>query len=142
MIDGRDSYLVDKDGLRRQDVSALSGNPFNEFYNRLRTLREYHRKHPDEVATPLSVQVAAYAKVGTAAGGAVDDETLLASFTDEESQGRFLDLHAIFEKYLNLKGVKEATTEEGKELDYYSYLKKFDQLFDIKKDTKSTAAYR
>jgi splicing factor 3A subunit 3 len=47
----------DKDGLRRQDITAIANSPFNEFYNRLRTLRDYHRKHPDDVAVPLSVQV-------------------------------------------------------------------------------------
>lgn len=30
----------------------------------------------------------------------------MVEFTDEESYGRFLDMHTIFDKYLNVKGVK------------------------------------
>lgn len=107
----------DKDGMRRQDITALSNSPFNEFYIRLRVLREYYRKHPDEVSVPLSVQVAAYTKMGTGE----NEEDLLATFTDEEGQGRYLDFHAIYEKYVNLKGVKQT--------DYYSFLKVCDIQF-------------
>lgn len=111
----------DKDGLRRQDIAALSNSPFNEFYHRLRNLRVYYQKHPEDVnSVPLSVQVAAYAKMGE--GG---DEDTLVAFSDEESQGRYLDLHAIYEKYLNLKGIRR--------IDYFTFLKNFDQLFDIPK---------
>lgn len=81
----------DKDSLRRLDISALSTNPFNEFYARLRSLREYYRKHPEEVSVPLSVQVAALSRLGDS-GNPDDDEHLLVAFSDEEAQGKVLVL--------------------------------------------------
>ena len=114
----------DKDGLRRQDIAALSNSPFNEFYHRLRNLRVYYQKHPEDVNVPLSVQVAAYAKMGE---GDNDEDTMVA-FSDEESQGRYLDLHSVYERYLNLKGIRR--------IDYFTFLKHFDQLFDIPKVSK------
>lgn len=43
-------FYEDKDGLRKEEVSALSGpNEFQEFYNRLKQIKEFYRKHPDEV---------------------------------------------------------------------------------------------
>ena len=38
--------------LRKEEVAALSGpNEFAEFYSRLRGLKDYHRKFPNEVFT-------------------------------------------------------------------------------------------
>lgn len=40
----------DKDGLRKEEIAALSGpSEFNEFYARLKQIKEFHRKHPNEV---------------------------------------------------------------------------------------------
>ena len=36
--------------LRKEEVAALSGpNEFAEFYSRLKQIKEFHRKHPNEV---------------------------------------------------------------------------------------------
>uniref|UniRef100_A0A2K6UM94 Matrin-type domain-containing protein n=1 Tax=Saimiri boliviensis boliviensis TaxID=39432 RepID=A0A2K6UM94_SAIBB len=44
----RDLY-DDKDGLRKEELNAISGpNEFAEFYNRLKQIKEFHRKHPNE----------------------------------------------------------------------------------------------
>lgn len=41
----------DKDGLRKEEIAALSGpNEFQEFYQRLKQIKEFHRKHPNEVS--------------------------------------------------------------------------------------------
>lgn len=41
----------DKDGLRKEEISALSGpHEFQEFYSRLKQIKEFHRKHPNEVS--------------------------------------------------------------------------------------------
>lgn len=43
--------LQDKDGLRKEEVAALSGpNELAEFYNRLKQIKEFHKKHPNEVS--------------------------------------------------------------------------------------------
>ena len=39
---------ADKDGARKQELEAMQGaDVFGGFYNRLRDLREYHRKFPN-----------------------------------------------------------------------------------------------
>ncbi|KAK8788213.1 hypothetical protein V5799_022010, partial [Amblyomma americanum] len=45
----------DRDGLRKEEIAALSGpNEFAEFYSRLRAIKEFHRKHPNERVDYLS----------------------------------------------------------------------------------------
>lgn len=40
----------DKDGQRKEEVALLSGpNEFVEFYNRLKHIKEFYKKHPNEV---------------------------------------------------------------------------------------------
>ena len=40
----------DKDGMRKDEVAALSGpNEFAEFYSRLKNIREFYRRMPNEV---------------------------------------------------------------------------------------------
>ena len=52
----RDLY-DDKDGLRKEELNAISGpNEFAEFYNRLKQIKEFHRKHPNEICVPMSVE--------------------------------------------------------------------------------------
>lgn len=42
------SFLSDR--MRRDELAAISGpNEFAEFYNRLKQIKEFHRKHPHEV---------------------------------------------------------------------------------------------
>lgn len=51
----------DKDGLRKEEIGALSGpNEFAEFYGRLRTIKEYHRKYPNEIAEPMQMEFLRY----------------------------------------------------------------------------------
>uniref|UniRef100_T1GK99 Matrin-type domain-containing protein n=1 Tax=Megaselia scalaris TaxID=36166 RepID=T1GK99_MEGSC len=47
----------DKDGERKAEVQALSGpNEFTEFYNRLKQIKDFYKKHPDEISIPLSIE--------------------------------------------------------------------------------------
>lgn len=40
----------DKDGQRKNEVASLTGpNEFNEFYSRLKQIKDFYRKHPNEV---------------------------------------------------------------------------------------------
>ena len=37
--------------MRKEEVQSLSGpNEFTEFYSRLKQLREFHKRHPNEVS--------------------------------------------------------------------------------------------
>ena len=57
------------------------------------------------------------------------DDVNLEHFSDEESYGKFLDLHECYTTFTNLKGIPK--------LDYISSLSSFDQLFDIAKEKKN-----
>eukprot|EP00795_Rhopilema_esculentum_P002624 gene2624-819_t len=47
----------DKDGLRKEEINSIAGpNEFAEFYGRLRLIKEYHRKYPNEVAEPMQME--------------------------------------------------------------------------------------
>ena len=54
------SLYEDKDGLRKEEVAALSGpNEMREFYARLKQIKDFHKRHPNEVTCSLS-----YLKLG------------------------------------------------------------------------------
>ncbi|CAL4091072.1 unnamed protein product [Meganyctiphanes norvegica] len=125
----RDLY-EDKDGLRKEEVAALSGpNELAEFYNRLKQIKEFHKKHPNEISVPMSVEFEEINKQRES----TDESVVMVDFTDEEGYGKYLDLHECYNKYLNIKGIEK--------IDYISYLSVFDRLYEIPKD-KKTSQYR
>ncbi|PRW61113.1 splicing factor 3A subunit 3 [Chlorella sorokiniana] len=96
----------DEDGARKEEIAQLrlggADNVFSNFYERLKEVREYHRKFPNDDLTE-----------------AENDEALLSEapavpFSGEEAMGRFLDLHELFHTYTNSKF--------GKQVDYYTYV--------------------
>lgn len=47
--------------MRKDELAAISGpNEFAEFYNRLKQIKEFHRKHPNEVSKPLNASLNLY----------------------------------------------------------------------------------
>ncbi|CAB3405135.1 unnamed protein product [Caenorhabditis bovis] len=123
----------DKDGARQVELDAVSGpNEFAEFYSRLKNIKDAHRRNPDELAEPLSVE---FQKINEEIQNPERAEPDMVEFSDEESYGRFLDLHALYVKYINLKNIKR--------IDYMSYLLNFDKFIDIPRNTtKKTGAYK
>lgn len=118
----------DKDGERKTEVSALSGpNEFTEFYSRLKQIKEFYKRHPNEVSVPLQVEFDELAKTYNAHDA--ENNSLLVEFSDEEGFGRYLDLHECFNMYLNLRNIEKC--------DYITYLMTFDHVFDIPKDRKN-----
>lgn len=123
----------DEDGERSKEIQAIGGpNEFAEFYSRLKTLKDVHRKNPNESARPLTLEFQEMIEF-------IQDpnriEKEIVRFTDEEGYGKYLDMHLLFEKYINLKGVTR--------IDYITYLTKFDHLYEISKEvTKKTGAYK
>jgi hypothetical protein len=55
-------------------------------------------------------------------------------FTDEEGYGKFFDLHALHEQYINLKGVER--------LDYLAFLKVFDQFSEVPTAVRESRDYK
>lgn len=122
----------DKDGERKTEVAALSGpNEFQEFYSRLKQIKEFYKKHPNEISVPLQVEFDELSKSYTGNNNTENNETssLLVEFSDEEGFGRYLDLHECYNLYLNIRGVEKT--------DYINYLMTFDHVFDIPKERKN-----
>ncbi|RWS17101.1 Splicing factor 3A subunit 3-like protein [Dinothrombium tinctorium] len=124
-----DSY-EDKEGMRKEEINSMSGcNEFSEFYARLRNIKEYYKKHQNEISIPMSVEYEEFNRLRENSS-----DVNLVDFTDEEGYGKFLDLNDCFVKYLNLKGIEK--------IDYLTYLTVFDRLFEIPKDKKLNTEYR
>uniref|UniRef100_A0A6M2DNM5 Putative splicing factor 3a subunit 3 n=1 Tax=Xenopsylla cheopis TaxID=163159 RepID=A0A6M2DNM5_XENCH len=118
----------DKDGARKTEVAALSGpNEFSEFYDRLKQIKEFYRKHPYEISVPLCVE---FEELDKMRNNPSEEFTNLVEFSDEEGYGKYLDLHECYEKYINLKNIDK--------IDYITYLTSFDHLFEIPKDRKNS----
>lgn len=140
----------DKDGERKAEVASLSGpNEFSEFYLRLKQIKEFYKKHPNEISVPLQVEFDEFSKAysgsstvttnnsnnggganaGSLADSNTDNNSMLVEFSDEEGFGRYLDLHECYGLYLNIRGVEK--------VDYINYLMTFDHVFDIPKERKN-----
>jgi len=37
------------DSSRKDEIKSLTANDFNEFYGRVKGIKDFHRKHPNEV---------------------------------------------------------------------------------------------
>ncbi|CAN1264089.1 Splicing factor SF3a60 homolog [Linum perenne] len=120
----------DKDHARKDEIAALGGqtasgtNVFSAFYDRLKEIREYHRRHP-------------------AARGVVDvtdqyeallKEEPVIEFTGEEAHGKYLDLHELYNQFINSKF--------GSRIEYSAYLNVFSKPHKIDRKLKSTRQYR
>ncbi|KAI8072181.1 uncharacterized protein B0P05DRAFT_549208 [Gilbertella persicaria] len=131
----KSAYLAelyqDKDGLRQSEMEALSGSSeFTEFYERLKVIKEHHRKYPHEPVDPPEVEFIYL----TQRKEEDDFEELEKMFSGEESTGRYLDLNELHTIYINLKGVKK--------LDYLQYLDEFDEFGMYPKSIKTTEEYK
>ncbi|CAG8556524.1 7632_t:CDS:10 [Ambispora leptoticha] len=125
-ISSRSKFLYelyeDSDGARKNEIDALSGtSEFSEFYGRLKAIKDYHRRYPNETVEPLELEFINQAKEN-------GEDDLDKLFSGEEGSGRFLDLHALHEQYVNLKNIKK--------LEYLTYLGEFDHFSDYSKENK------
>lgn len=54
----------DKDGLRKEEVAALSGpNELAEFYTRLKAIKDFYRRLPNEVSGISCINIATLHKI-------------------------------------------------------------------------------
>ncbi|CAG8510432.1 3533_t:CDS:2 [Racocetra fulgida] len=122
-IERLEQAIVDQFMNDPKSVNALSGtSEFSEFYGRLKAIKDYHRRYPNETVEPLELEFISQTK----SNGEEDDLDKL--FSGEEGSGRFLDLHALHEQYVNLKNVKK--------IDYLTYLSEFDNFADYSRENK------
>eukprot|EP00262_Sarcandra_glabra_P007922 TRINITY_DN21036_c0_g1_i1.p1 TRINITY_DN21036_c0_g1~~TRINITY_DN21036_c0_g1_i1.p1 ORF type:complete len:510 (-),score=99.28 TRINITY_DN21036_c0_g1_i1:274-1803(-) len=119
----------DKDNARKDEIAALGGqtssgtNVFSAFYDRLKEIREYHRRHP----------------VARVVDAAEEYEDLLKEeprieFSGEEAFGRYLDMHELYNEYINSKF--------GEPIEYSAFLDVFSQPHKIPRNLKLTRQYR
>ncbi|CAA2998735.1 splicing factor SF3a60 homolog [Olea europaea subsp. europaea] len=119
----------DKDSSRKDEIAALGGqtatgtNVFSAFYDRLKEIREYHRRHPAARVVDANDEYEQLLK-----------EEPQIEFSGEEAVGRYLDLHELFNDYINSKF--------GEQIEYSAYLDVFSQPERISRKLKLTRQYQ
>ncbi|KAL2919530.1 Pre-mRNA-splicing factor sap61 [Polyrhizophydium stewartii] len=111
---------------QREIELATATSDFSEFYERLRRIKEYHRRMPNEAVRPLDT-------ASLAKDPEVEVMELENDFTGEEGFGRYFDLHDSFNAYINLKNVKK--------MPYLAYLAEFDRFSAVPMETRRSPAY-
>lgn len=125
-------FYNDLDGSREAEIKAVSGpNEFSEFYTRLQIIRDKHRAQHRSIVEPMRLD---FASVEDSINGDMTGQALV-KFSGEEGHGRYLDLHTLYDTYLNLRFVEE-------KLDYTEYVSTFDRLFSIDRKNKKKAYRR
>lgn len=123
----------DANGLRSKEVLQIgSGDPFEEFYKQVNEVKEHHARYPNEQAENSETRYRPH-KAGPEPMPYIVD----AMFSGEEAFGRYFDLHACHESYINLPSVKR--------LAYLQYLQIFDNFAPgfggVKRSEKLTDQY-
>ncbi|XP_054798024.1 splicing factor SF3a60 homolog [Prosopis cineraria] len=119
----------DKDSARKDEIAALGGqtatgtNVFSAFYDRLKEIREYHRKHPAARVVDANDDYEELLK-----------EEPQIEFSGEEALGRYLDMHELYYRYINSKF--------GEPIEYSAYLDVFSLPEKIPRKMKMTRQYR
>ncbi|KAL9163150.1 hypothetical protein ABFS82_06G022300 [Erythranthe guttata] len=121
----------DKDNARKDEIAALGGlsststnvNVYSAFYDRLKEIRDYHRRH----------SAARYVDTTDEYEQLLKEEPAI-EFTGEESFGRYLDLHELYNEYINSKF--------GQQIEYSAYLDVFSDQGKISRKLKLTRQYR
>lgn len=102
--------------LRKNAITAItSQSDFGVFYERLRALREYHAKFPETPEPEDSAMTAAVPHV---------------EFTGEEAFGKFVDMHSLHERYINMEQFRRET-------DYIAFLTTFHQFHTVPRSKKN-----
>ncbi|KAJ4840073.1 hypothetical protein Tsubulata_011458 [Turnera subulata] len=118
----------DKDNARKDEIAALAGqtatgtNVYSAFYDRLKEIRDYHRKHPAARVVDAEEEYENRLK-----------EEPEIRFTGEEAFGKYLDLHELYYDYVNSKF--------GERIEYSAYLDIFSQPEKISRKLKCSRQY-
>ncbi|CAA7026692.1 unnamed protein product [Microthlaspi erraticum] len=115
----------DKDGSREDEISALGGSRtkvFEALEGRVKEIVEYHRNHPS--GPHLVEDYEARLK----------EEPAIAFRGEEGSSGLYLDLHEMYNQYINSKF--------GEKVEYSAYLNVFSQLDKIQFNLKLSLQYK
>ncbi|KAK9906790.1 hypothetical protein WJX75_008099 [Coccomyxa subellipsoidea] len=115
----------DEDGARKEEIAALKGDDntgFGAFYERLKEVRDYHRRYPYlEVIEAVPEEEALKEQVDV-------------PFSGEEVGGRYLDMHTHYHAFVNSKF--------GRQCDYVEYLVTFGHTDEISRQHRLSKPYR
>ena len=115
------SIYEDADQARTKEIQAIStGDPFESFYKQISEIKSFHRRYPNE---PVENLERAYKKRQPGDSDIPMSSEVDNMFTGEEGYGRYFDLYAQHEGYLNLPGIVNT-----KRLTYLQYLDQFDKF--------------
>jgi len=114
--------------------SGVKGNEVTEFYTRLASLKDWHRRHPQPpITASASRNDGDYGQDWAELEGAANVEDgkdyLDRLFSGEEALGRYYDLNSLHTMFTNLPGAQRT-------LPYLSFLDLFDQFAQIAKQRK------
>ncbi|KAK2390684.1 splicing factor SF3a60 protein [Trifolium repens] len=156
----------DQDNARKDEISALGGqtatgiNVFSAFYDRLKEIREYHRKHPvarvvdanddfeallkeepqiEFSGEALACRIHGYIEFGNSSTVFMNCGNRSLRFLGLpqirlEAFGRYLDMHELYQQYVNSKF--------GEPIEYSAYLDIFSETDKIPRKMKTTRQYR
>ncbi|CAK9151619.1 unnamed protein product [Ilex paraguariensis] len=148
----------DRDNARKDEIAALGGqtatgtNVFSAFYDRLKEIREYHRRHPAARVVDATDEYEQLLKEEPQIEFSGEELELAKSMAQkthascmffsglptecdvQEAFGRYLDMHELFNDYINSKF--------GEPIEYTSYLDIFSQPHKIPPKLRSTRQYR
>eukprot|EP00270_Netrium_digitus_P016460 TRINITY_DN590_c0_g2_i1.p1 TRINITY_DN590_c0_g2~~TRINITY_DN590_c0_g2_i1.p1 ORF type:complete len:522 (+),score=201.36 TRINITY_DN590_c0_g2_i1:63-1628(+) len=119
----------DRDGVRKEEIAIIAGqgaanqNVFSSFYDRLKEIRDYHRKN----LGAREVEVLEDPEV------LIKEEPWL-EFSGEEAMGKHMDMHELYLLFINSKFGQ-------RELDYSVYLQEMQQTHKIVRRHKFTKEY-
>lgn len=113
------SNLYLKSEERKNEMEVIAANQFNSFYARLRQIKEYHKRNPNQLYIPQEKEMLP------------DFDELDTVFTGDEHFGKRLDLHSLHNKYVNLKGMVR--------VDYIQYISKLDAVDKLERKIKDQA---
>ncbi|KAG8884070.1 hypothetical protein FRB97_005292 [Tulasnella sp. 331] len=120
------SSYIDEDNSRHTETTLLSEPGLNEFYARLKRIKDYHMKYPEQPSDPFELELGGLLGEDDDLYDAEDNEDPVALlFSGEESFGRYLDLYAHHSQYNNFKTLP-------RHVSYVQYLDALSKVLDEK----------
>uniref|UniRef100_A0A7S0QT94 Matrin-type domain-containing protein n=1 Tax=Pyramimonas obovata TaxID=1411642 RepID=A0A7S0QT94_9CHLO len=113
----------DSDGHRKDEIASIGGpHVFSAFYDRVREARDYHKRYPSSGFTQKDDPADSL------------KEEPWVNFTGEESLGKTLDLHDLYNEYVNSKF--------GRQMEYFEYLQLLTEFSTIARGLRMTKPYK
>lgn len=80
---------------------SLSGpDEFGEFYRRLKSMKDFHRRNPNAIEAPMAME---FLRLDRHRIHPPEQLQTLADFSDEEGYGKYMDMHELYDSFINLR---------------------------------------